>query len=151
MWDASELVTLSGLSLTLKTKKMLFVKHLLKCHHKEKSTSVLKKCCNSLLCSSQVLQMEFALFASQEMHCRDVHRSGASEGKNKSLRSERKLGQKMQQIVCKRMIQAALIWICSLAKTRCWRSSLSVSGDDKRQRGKVTGLRRIVAAAAPWK
>lgn len=39
---------------------------------------------------------------------------GLREGKNRSWRSERKLGQKMQQIVCKRMIQAALIWICSL-------------------------------------
>lgn len=54
-------------------------------------------------------------------------------------------------IVCKRMIQAALVWLCSLAKTESWRSSLSVSGDDKRQPGKVTGLRRVVAAAAPWK
>ena len=62
-----------------------------------------------------------------------------TEGKNKSLRLERKLGQKMQQVVCKRMIQAALIWICSLAKTQRWRSSLSVSGDDKRQRGKSRG------------
>lgn len=62
-----------------------------------------------------------------------------AHGKNRSWRSGRKLGQKMQQIAWKRMIQAALIWICSLAKTQRWRSSLSVSGDDKRRQGKSRG------------
>lgn len=68
------------------------------------------------------------------------------------IRKETKLGQKTQQIVCKRMIQAALIWICSLAKTQRRSSSLSVSGDDKRRRGRVTGrlqLQHLGNAAGP--
>lgn len=51
----------------LKPKEMLFIKLLLKCHHKEKSISTGKKCCSSVFLSSRDFQMKIALFESQEM------------------------------------------------------------------------------------
>lgn len=48
---------------------MLFIKLLLKCHHGEKSISGLKKkkSSNSLLFTSRLFQVKFALLESQEM------------------------------------------------------------------------------------
>lgn len=61
-------MVLSGLSVPLRTKKMLFIKLLLKCHHGEKSISGLKKkSSNSLLFTSRLFQVKFALLESQEM------------------------------------------------------------------------------------